>query len=283
MFEIDDFSHSQITQVLNSVEIVILKLGTSLLTSSLSSEEAQGLFFTELTHQVKLLKEQGKKVIIISSGAVGLGRETVKKCLDFVDKDLVLKSILDKQGLAAIGQVELMEMYCRYFREKNLLVSQILLTRSDFENYKSYKNLHSTLHLLLRWGVIPIINENDVLSNEELQPLGDNDTLLSFVTTMFRKAMSIIFTNVDGFYVNKKLVVTLSSISPDLKKEAGEPSDGGTGGMITKLLTAEYLLERKKTLFLTKGDNLLELSKLFSNKTMKSYIYNIKGTWFIPK
>ncbi|MFN3550590.1 MAG: glutamate 5-kinase [Endomicrobiia bacterium] len=214
---------------------VVIKIGSHLIIKG----EEQFLF--SIAQQVKLLKDNECKVIIVSSGAIASGL----KEYGIISKPT---SIVEKQSYAAIGQPWLMNKYIETFKKFNLKVAQILLTREDFDFHDRYLNIKNTLNHLLKMGVIPIVNENDTVVTEEIK-LGDNDTLSAIVAAKIDADILILLTDVDGvynkdpnIYKDAKIIEEVYNIE-ELLKECSISSKSkffcGTGGMKTKLEAAK--------------------------------------------
>ncbi len=214
---------------------IVIKIGSHLM---LRGEEQ---FLYSVAQQVKLLKDNNCKVIIVSSGAIASGLKDYK----VVSKPT---SIVEKQSYAAIGQPLLMNRYIETFKKFDLKVAQILLTREDFDFRERYINIKNTLNYLLKIGVIPIINENDTVVTEEIK-LGDNDTLSAIVAAKIDADILIILTDVDGvynkdpsIYKDAKIIEEVYNIE-ELEKQCVISSRSkffcGTGGMKTKFEAAK--------------------------------------------
>lgn len=220
-------------------EKIIIKVGTAILSSNKPKEGINTEIVEKLSFIVSRLKASGHKVILVTSGAVALG---IKK-LKFSKKP---KSVSEKQMAASIGQVKLMETYERYFSKYKITIAQILLTRDGFEQKEVYKNTRETLNLLLASGVIPIINENDAVANEEIK-FGDNDMLSALVGKLIHANRLIILTDEEGLYdsnpkINKnaKLISKVKKITKNIEKmTSGKGSKFSTGGMRSKLQAAK--------------------------------------------
>ncbi len=218
---------------------IVIKLGTSTLTNG-TSHLAPPLLI-ELARQVSQLQADGHQVIMVSSGAIAIGRER----LNFPQ---LPKDIPAKQMLAAIGQSRLMALYEQIFGLYGITVAQVLLTRMDLASRKRYLNARNTLVALIEHGVVPIINENDTVATEEIR-VGDNDNLSALVSNLVDANWLILLTDQPGLYTadprsdpNARLVkeVTGREISPELWRAAGGSETGlGTGGMLTKLQAAD--------------------------------------------
>jgi len=218
---------------------IVIKLGTSTLPNS--TPHLAPPLLIELARQVSQLQADGHQVIMVSSGAIAIGRER----LNFPQ---LPKDIPAKQMLAAIGQSRLMALYEQIFGLYGITVAQVLLTRMDLASRKRYLNARNTLIALIEHGVIPIINENDTVATEEIR-VGDNDNLSALVSNLVDAYWLILLTDQPGLHTadprfnpDAELVkeVTTREISPELWRAAGGSETGlGTGGMLTKLQAAD--------------------------------------------
>ncbi|MBX9767809.1 MAG: glutamate 5-kinase [Bdellovibrionales bacterium] len=221
---------------IRSAERVVLKIGTQVIVDP--SGQLSFARLEEILKQVVALKTQGREVLIVSSGAVALGRGLLGKKGDL--------SVQEKQACASVGQSQLIEAYQRILGKANLVVSQLLLTDGDFAHRRSYLSLSATLSTLLEWGVVPIINENDPVSKNELsetgqKSFGDNDKLSAIVASKLGADLLVILTNVDGVFDRPPsepgavLCRNIQSVSALNKIDAKGQSEFGRGGMKTKL------------------------------------------------
>ena len=227
---------------LKDVETVVIKVGTSSITGGGNSVDSG--FMDSVARQVKALKESGKKVLIVTSGAIGVG-------LAAMNAKPKPKEVPIRQAAAAVGQGILMQKWNESFEKQNLVVSQILLTYDIFSDREKYLNLRNAFHTLLDNNVVPIINENDVICVKEIDAMfGDNDTLSAHVCSKMDADLLVILSDVEGLYdKNPKLhegariIGTVENVT-DVESMAGDPTTGvGTGGMKTKLKAAEICAE----------------------------------------
>lgn len=220
---------------------VVIKVGTSTLAHSTGRLNIRRT--GELCRVISDLKNAGHEIILVSSGAIGMG--SGKLSLKERPTD-----IPTKQAAAAVGQCELMYTYDRLFAEYNHTVAQILLTGADFSAADRHENFNNTLCRLLELGVLPIINENDTIATEEIK-VGDNDTLSALVAVSAKADMLVVLSDVDGLYSadphrdrNAELIKEVHGVSADvLQRAGGEGSALGTGGMRTKLHAAQICNE----------------------------------------
>jgi glutamate 5-kinase len=224
-------------ELFQSVKRIVVKVGTSsLITKNFNLNQKR---LDNLAGDLASVKQSGKEVILVTSGAIGtgVGRIGLKRRP---------QNIPSQQAAAAVGQSLLMYAYEERFRRYNLPIAQMLLTQNDLRNRKRYTNASNTLHALLRYGVIPIINENDTVAVEEIK-VGDNDTLSALATNLADADLLIILSDTDGFYTDDprknsaaKLIGVVPTINAELKQAAGQKgSSVGTGGMETKLKAAQ--------------------------------------------
>lgn len=216
---------------------IVVKVGTSTLahpTGRLNIHRVE-----TLVKVLSDLKNAGHEILLVSSGAIGMG--VGKLMLPGRPEDME-----SKQAAAAVGQCELMYTYDKLFSEYNHTVAQILLTGEDIENTKRRHNCENTLRRLLELGALPIINENDTVATEQIE-IGDNDTLAAIVGRSVQADLVILLTDIDGLFTadphkdpHGKLIPLVEEITPQLMQLAGGvTSRQGTGGMTTKLLAAQ--------------------------------------------
>jgi len=231
---------------------LVIKVGTAVLT-----EDNKKLAIDRIQNLVnliaKLKNEKKLEVILVSSGAVGAGYTVLK-----LDK----KVLANKQTLAAIGQPKLMKTYQEMFEEFGISCSQLLFTADDFDSRKRLQNARNVMEILLENSVLPIINENDIISTDEL--IGDNDQLAAYVAYYFKADMLAILTDIDGYYDKNprefddaKLQKTISFISSEeLEKKPSANSLFATGGIVTKLKAADFLMQNSVPMYLSSGFDL---------------------------
>ena len=230
---------------------IVIKVGTSTLaypTGLLNIRRVE-----ELCRVLSDLKNAGNEVVLISSGAIGMG--VGKLSLGKRPTD-----IPTKQAAAAVGQCELMYTYDKLFGEYNHTVAQILLTGEDVENEKRRTNFHNTMFRLLELGALPIINENDTVATDEIV-IGDNDTLGAIVAKNIDADLLVLLSDIDGLYTadprknaDAKLIPVVESLTPEILALAeGKGSDLGTGGMKTKLRAAQIATEEGMDMIIANG------------------------------
>ncbi|WP_158825421.1 glutamate 5-kinase [Mucilaginibacter lacusdianchii] len=236
---------------------VVVKVGSNVLTQPDGLPDINRI--SHLVEQLTALKKQGIEVILVSSGAVASGRSLIQ-VTDKVD------SISARQLLASIGQVKLINTYARLFEQQQLLCSQVLVTKEDFRDRVHYLNMKNCLEILLQHQVIPIVNENDVVSVTELM-FTDNDELAGLVASMLNADALIILTNVNGIYTGDPKLPTsvlLEEITDADTNFSSFVSTGksqfGRGGMITKSTMAQKVAQLGIAVHIANGtvDGILE-------------------------
>lgn len=232
---------------------IVIKLGTSTLTHKTGHLNIRRV--EKLCKVISDLKNAGNEIVIVSSGAIGMG--VGKLSLKERPTD-----IPTKQAAAAIGQCELMYTYDKIFSEYRHTVAQILLTNSDVEHEIRRTNFQNTIARLLELSAIPIINENDTVATEELG-IGDNDTLGAIVAVNIHADLLILLSDIDGLYTedprknpNARLLSTVEEITPDiLDLASGKGSDLATGGMETKLHAAQIAISSGTDMIIANGED----------------------------
>ena len=235
--------NSSIREILKDKKRIVIKIGSS----SLTHPETGALNLTKLevlVREISDLHNMGKDVIVVSSGAIAVGR----RAAGLGHRPSETK---EKQACAAIGQARLMMIYQKLFSEYNQLSAQILMTKNTMVNNVNRKNAQNTFNELLSLGVIPIVNENDSISTYELQNLekfGDNDTLSAMVAALVRADLLILLSDIDGLFTDDpntnpdaKFIDVVENLDDNLLN-MGKGTSGskvGTGGMATKLTAAQ--------------------------------------------
>lgn len=266
-----------IRKKLQNSKRIVIKIGTSSLMTTNGKVNYQQ--FDRLAYVLSTLNKAGKEIVLVSSGAMGVGMDKLN-----ISKRPV--SIPGQQAISAIGQCEMMNLYSRFFSHYNQTVGQILLTRDIIEFPESLKNVTNTFDALLEMAIIPVVNENDTVAVEELDhqtKFGDNDQLSAIVANIVGADMLIMLSDIDGFYdknpttnPDATLYHTISDVTADvMAKAGGEGSAFGTGGMITKLKAARYLLQHDREMVLAKAEDLTIIFDILEG-------YEI-GTYFTAK
>lgn len=245
---------------------IVIKVGSSTLTYK-ATGNLNYLKLEKLVRMISDLRNNGKEVILVSSGAVALGRETLKI-------GTKPKTMAEKQACASIGQCKLMMNYNKLFAEYGLVASQILMTKYSLKEKKAYNNLKNTFKELLKYGVIPIVNENDTVATDEIE-FGDNDTLSAIVASIAEADLLILLTDANGLYTddpfqNKdaKFIDTVTTNREALYKMAKKTSDSdvGTGGMYTKVSAANIINNLGIDMIIGNGKNPNIVSKIMNGE-----------------
>lgn len=231
---------------------IVVKVGTSTLAHPSGLINIRRV--EELCKVMSDLKNAGHDIILVTSGAIGMGAGKLQ--LSERPRDVAAK-----QAAAAVGQCELMYTYDKLFSEYNHTVAQLLMTGSDFENEERHINFKNTMDKLLEFKALPIINENDTVATEEIK-VGDNDTLSAMVAVNVSADLLILLSDIDGLFTadphtdpNAKLISVVSEINDDILAFGGdEGSAFGTGGMRTKLHAAQICTEKNCDMIIANGE-----------------------------
>ncbi len=210
---------------------IVVKCGSAVLTKDDNSLDENVI--ENLADNVSRLIDKNYQVSIVSSGAVAAGRGILK---------IEPKNIVEKQALASVGQIALMQKYRDYFNKNSHEIAQILLTHDDFKDRKRYLHIKENIEKLISMKIVPVINENDSVVVDEIK-FGDNDTLAAMFSGLYNADLLILLTDIDGFYnanpkINKdaKLIESIKKIDANIKKLAeATPSKLGSGGMLSKI------------------------------------------------
>lgn len=252
---------------------IVVKVGTSTLAHSTGNMNIRRI--EQLCKVLSDLKNSGHEIILVSSGAIGMGAGK----LSLPEKP---SDIPTKQAAASVGQCELMYTYDKLFSEYNHTVAQLLIVGTDIGNDERRQNFRNTLFRLLELGALPIINENDTVSTAEIE-IGDNDTLSAIVATNVNADLLILLSDINGLYTedprknpDAKLIHQVEEITPEILASAGgKGSTLGTGGMATKLNAAQIATENGIDMIISNGENPDVLYDILDGKDV--------GTRFIAK
>lgn len=264
---------NRLKNFLGKKNTIVIKIGTNLLADKLNGINVEHI--NNIVTGVKFLKSLGNHVALVSSGAIGAGVAALKL------KERP-KSIPEKQATAAIGQPLLMEAYEHAFRKAGFPIAQLLLTKDDFINRTRYVNAKNTFSVLFEKGAVPIINENDTVSVDEIK-LGDNDNLSALVANLVEADLLIILTDIDGLYSDDpirnskaELIPLIEKITPHIEKLAkASGSELSTGGMKTKIQAAKRCVSAGTAVMIANGKHPHAIEEIFSG--------NFRGTLFLPE
>ncbi len=255
------------------VKRLVVKVGSSTLsypTGKLNINQME-----QLVKELADLRNSGREVILVTSGAVGAG-------IGRLGLSHKPKTIPEKQATAAIGQGLLMHMYEKLFSEYGIVVAQVLLTREDIMDRQRFLNARNALNTLLQLEALPIVNENDTIAVEEIR-FGDNDTLSALVASLVDADLLVLLTDIDGLYtgnpaVNKKatLIHLVSDLNEDLERLAGDSGPGfGTGGMATKIQAARVAMNSGFPMVIAHGKEDKVIQRVLKGERL--------GTLFLPR
>jgi glutamate 5-kinase len=251
---------------------IVVKLGSNVITArnglNLDVIEA-------ISHQISTLMDKGIEVILVSSGAMAAGMRKM-------DMDRRPDEIPKRQAISAIGQSGVMHAYEKSFAVHDKKIAQILLTGDDLTNRKRYLNARNTLHTLMEWKIVPIINENDTIMVEEIK-LGDNDNLAAMISLLMDADFLFILTDIDGLYDKDPRLFSDACLVPKvikIKKEIEDsasnmPGTLGTGGMLSKIQAAQKVTSAGIPMIVARGNMDNVLLRLFAGEEL--------GTYFVPK
>ena len=245
---------------------IVIKIGTSTLAHATGHLNIR--LVEQLCKVISDIKNAGHEVIMVSSGAIGMGVGKLGLRSRPVD-------IPTKQAAAAVGQCELMYTYDKLFSEYNHTVAQLLITGDDVANTTRHQNFRNTLHRLLELEAIPIINENDTVATDEIV-IGDNDTLAAIVAESIDADILVLLSDIDGLYTadphkdpNAKLLSFVGAITDEIRSlGGGSAGNQGTGGMATKLRAAEICLNAGCDMVITNGKRPDDLYDILSGKAV---------------
>lgn len=258
--------------LLSEARRVVVKVGSALLVDQ-DSGRLNRVWLEALVEDLRRMRRRGQQVIVVSSGAVALGRRQLG-----LGKGVL--PLEQKQAAAAVGQIRLAHAYKELLEEEGAAVAQLLLTLEDSEQRRRYLNARATLSTLLELGAIPVINENDTVATAELR-YGDNDRLAARVAQMASADCLVLLSDVDGLYAadpnlqpDAEFFPEVRGITPRIEAMAGgSASDVGSGGMATKIVAARIALDAGCHMCIASGHPLSPLQQIEAGA---------RCTWFIP-
>jgi len=266
---------------LQNAKRIVVKAGTCTLTHQTGNLNLSNM--EQLVRQLADIKNRGCEVLLVTSAAVGAGMGRLNI------KERPVK-ISDRQALAAVGQGILMHIYEKLFSEYGIVAAQVLLTKDDFADRQRYLNARTTMRRILEYGAVPIINENDTVTFDQIK-FGDNDTLSAMVAGLVDADLLVLLSDIDGLYTddpnkNKQaeLIPVVKEITPETESLAGEAiSLFGSGGMKTKIAAANIAVSRGIAMVLTDGSRNDSLKFLDRNENKHENTGYPVGTLFLPK
>lgn len=262
----------------NDAKRIVFKFGTNVLRNEEKEISLSRVY--SFIEEISKLHRQGKEIIIVTSGAVGLGSKILN-----VDSS---ESLSIKQACAAVGQSQLMSIYEDGFRKYSINTAQVLLTEDDFNNRTRYLSLSNVLNTLLDLNVIPIINQNDTVSTSELEQIygvsfSDNDKLSALVASKLDADLLLILSDINGLYddnpkenINAKFISDVKELSDEIIGYAQAASKGGRGGMITKLQAAKVVTHSGGYVMIANGKQPQVITKIFSGEKIGTTFYPVE-------
>lgn len=256
---------------ISKAECVVVKVGSVLLVDD-STGNIHHAWLDAICDDVAVMRARGQKVIIVTSGAIAVGRAPLKLGAGALRLE-------EKQAAAATGQMRLSQAYQGSLERHDLTVAQVLLTVDDTEDRRRFLNARTTLDTLLKLGAVPVINENDTVATQEIR-FGDNDRLAARVAAMAGADTCILLSDVDGLYTadpalnsKAKHLPIITKLDDEIREMAGSAKPGhGTGGMVTKLMAAEICMDAGCHMAIARGTVMNPLSALEKGATC---------TWFV--
>jgi glutamate 5-kinase len=251
---------------------LVVKIGSALLVDERTGA-VRGAWLEALAADVAAWKAAGAEVVLVSSGAIAVGRRHLKFARGALRLD-------EKQAAAATGMIRLAHAYQEVLAKHEITVAQVLLTLDDSEDRRRYINARNTLTTLLRLGAVPLINENDTVATDEIR-FGDNDRLAARVAEMISADTLVLLSDIDGLYTadphvcpDARRLAEVREITPEIEAMAGEPRPGpGSGGMTTKLAAARIALAAGCRMVIARGGELHPLARIEAGAPC---------TWFLP-
>ena len=265
---------TRLKQKIADSRTIVIKVGTSTITHANGSMDFHHM--EKLVRVLADLRCEGRNIILVTSGAIGVGRYR----MNMTEKPSTLPQ---KQALAAIGQVSLMYIYSKLFSEYDQIAAQVLITRDVVDDKIKKHNTHNTFSTLLDYGVIPIVNENDTVATEEIEPFfGDNDTLSAVVAELIGADLLILLSDIEGLYDKNPKAHGDAHLIPRVYDVLNQVFDGaegadnelGTGGMKTKIEAAKVCYRAGIPMIISNGDNPNHIYEILEGKDV--------GTLFLP-
>lgn len=271
---------SGLRELLKDKKRIVVKIGSSSLTHK-ETGDMDYIRMEKLVRELSDIRNQGKEVVLVSSGAIAAGKNVVN--LKDVRVDSAAESLAVKQACSAVGQARLMMTYQRLFAEYNQVAAQILMTKNTILDDLNRHNAHNTFTELLKLGAIPIVNENDTVTTFEIE-FGDNDTLSAIVAALVEADLLILLSDIDGLYTDDprkntdaKFIEQVDELTDELL-EMGKATTGsnvGTGGMNTKLVAARIATKAGADMIIANSADIGVLHRLLAGEK--------EGTLFVAK
>lgn len=267
-------------ELLKDKKRIVVKIGSSSLTHK-ETGDMDYIRMEKLVRELSDIRNQGKEVVLVSSGAIAAGKNVVN--LKSVRVDSAAETLAVKQACSAVGQARLMMTYQRLFAEYNQVAAQILMTKNTIVDDLNRHNAHNTFTELLKLGAIPIVNENDTVTTFEIE-FGDNDTLSAIVAALVEADLLILLSDIDGLYTDDprknadaRFIRQVDELTDELM-EMGKATTGssvGTGGMNTKLLAARIATKAGADMIIANSRDIGVLHRLLAGED--------EGTLFVAR
>lgn len=279
---------SNLRDLMKDKKRIVVKIGSS----SLQHKETGDMDYIRLEKLVRELSDirnQGKDVILVTSGAIAAGKKAVG--ITEIKSEIQAEAMAVKQACSAVGQARLMMTYSRLFAEYNQVAAQILMTKNTIVDNLNRYNAHNTFSQLLKMGVIPVVNENDTVATYEIE-IGDNDTLSAIVAALVEADLLILLSDIDGLYTDDphknpeaKFIDVVETITPELM-EMGKATTGsgvGTGGMSTKLIAAKIATSSGADMIIANSEDIGVLHRIMNGKPVGTlFVANPDESFDLP-
>ena len=256
---------------LKTAKRVVVKVGTSTITRPAGGSNLVRM--EEIAREIAGLADEGREMVLVTSGAIAAG-------MNRMGLKTRPKDVSKRQALAAVGQGVLMHLYETMFASYGQTAGQVLLTKENSMRHNQYTNSRNALLSMLSMGVVPVVNENDAVSVDELK-IGDNDTLSATVASLVDADALIILSDVDGLYTanpqenpDAKLISEVREVTPEIEGLAGGAgTEGGTGGMVTKLAAAKIAMSAGVTMVIARGDRFGVMREVLEGKSVGTVFF----------
>lgn len=271
---------SSLRELIKDKKRIVVKIGSSSLTHP-ETGDMDYIRMEKLVRELSDIRNQGKEVVLVSSGAIAAGKNAVN--LKDIRVDSAAETLAVKQACSAVGQARLMMTYQRLFAEYNQVAAQILMTKNTIVDDLNRYNAHNTFTELLKLGAIPIVNENDTITTFEIE-FGDNDTLSAIVAALVEADLLILLSDIDGLYTDDprknraaKFIEQVDELTDELMGmgKATTGSSVGTGGMNTKLVAAQIATKAGADMIIANSRDIGVLHRLLAGEN--------EGTLFVAK
>ena len=256
---------------LKNAKRVVVKVGTSTITRPTGGSNLVRM--EEIAREIAGLADEGREMVLVTSGAIAAG-------MNRMGLKTRPKDVSKRQALAAVGQGVLMHLYETMFASYGQTAGQVLLTKENSVRHNQYTNSRNALLAMIAMGVVPVVNKNDAVSVDELK-IGDNDTLSATVASLVDADALIILSDVDGLYTanpqerpDAKLISEVREVTPEIENLAGGAgTEGGTGGMVTKLAAAKIAMSAGVTMVIARGDRFGVMREVLEGKSVGTVFF----------